>query len=399
MAEQSLKNNTEKKDAAPKTPGSSLLGARALLSRQLGTSSSTSPGRLPSLRPARDLTLGGTPKVTLGGAQKRTFTPNIPTRRVKEEPKDASQTERQKSERRGRGDNKRGKDSGRGRGRGRGRGNEIVSSPSVFSMGPAEKSRIGQTVVPTTGPSGGSKSVDKKASSATKTERKGDFCDDEESKRILRMLNVGSEGGENESEEYGMAPVQIPLSQYQYQEAVSDTKPKILPGLIKEEPMDVDEPDVKPPKPVKPQAIRKAGSATETDIPFSTLFSCEPEEEKLMFFQFPDKLPIRPSNQAEPMSTNQESSNDTNQETKADKPLTLRNVSEGYIGKLQVLKSGKARLMLGEVVLDVAMGTSCSFLQDVVAVHTGEQRTDMTVLGHLNHKLICTPDYERLLTS
>lgn len=42
---------------------------------------------------------------------------------------------------------------------------------------------------------------------------------------------------------------------------------------------------------------------------------------------------------------------------------SLDHFSEGYVGKLRVRKSGKAELVLGDIVLDVTMGTSCGFLQ------------------------------------
>ena len=42
---------------------------------------------------------------------------------------------------------------------------------------------------------------------------------------------------------------------------------------------------------------------------------------------------------------------------------TLQSLPEGYLGKMQVLKSGKTRFVLGNVTLDVATGTQCGFLQ------------------------------------
>lgn len=41
----------------------------------------------------------------------------------------------------------------------------------------------------------------------------------------------------------------------------------------------------------------------------------------------------------------------------------LSGFSEGHMGKLVVHKSGRTSLMLGNVVLDVSMGTKCGFLQ------------------------------------
>lgn len=41
----------------------------------------------------------------------------------------------------------------------------------------------------------------------------------------------------------------------------------------------------------------------------------------------------------------------------------LSGFSEGHMGKLIIRKSGRTSLMLGNVVLDVSMGTKCGFLQ------------------------------------
>jgi hypothetical protein len=54
------------------------------------------------------------------------------------------------------------------------------------------------------------------------------------------------------------------------------------------------------------------------------------------------------------------------------------------------------RLSLGEVTLDVAMGTSCGFLQQLVCVRPNPP-SKMTVLGQLSHRLVCSPDFETML--
>ena len=41
----------------------------------------------------------------------------------------------------------------------------------------------------------------------------------------------------------------------------------------------------------------------------------------------------------------------------------------------------------------------CLLFQDVVAVHTEDNRSEMICLGHVNHRLICTPDFEQLLST
>jgi len=40
---------------------------------------------------------------------------------------------------------------------------------------------------------------------------------------------------------------------------------------------------------------------------------------------------------------------------------TLENLSEGRIGKIQIMRSGKCRLVLGNVRFDLKLGTPCCF--------------------------------------
>ena len=55
------------------------------------------------------------------------------------------------------------------------------------------------------------------------------------------------------------------------------------------------------------------------------------------------------------------------------------------------------RMTLGEVTLDVAMGTSCGFLQQLVCVRPNPPHSKMTILGQLSHRLVCSPDFETML--
>ncbi|XP_068703947.1 DNA-directed RNA polymerase III subunit RPC4-like isoform X1 [Montipora foliosa] len=379
-----------------------LLGARALLSRHL-SSGSPSPGRLPSLRPARDLTLSAPAK--LSGSGKRTFTPNIPSRRIKQEIKD------EVSPHQGSGERRQVKGRGRGRGeRGRGRGERgkpnIVQASSIFSMGvgPVEKQRIGSSI-PSYGSSGGRDSV----SSFKVKEERGDV-DDEESKRVLKMLQTSGDIDEIMDSESGMAPVQLPLSFHALRVKEREDESIALEAdiKVKTETTDVDMADAEKlkkeetlKKPVKQDPAKK--ETTDESTILSLLSSQSEEEQKLLFLQFPDVLPIKlvsgDEEECKPADETPDEQPIDERKPKTQKKLSLKNASEGYVGKLQLLKSGKARLLLGDVSLDVTMGTPCGFLQDVVSVHTENNRSEMICLGHVKHRLICTPDFERLLTS
>ena len=45
------------------------------------------------------------------------------------------------------------------------------------------------------------------------------------------------------------------------------------------------------------------------------------------------------------------------------------------------------------------MGTPCGFLQELVSIRTDSERQEISVLGQMAHRLICTPDFESLLNS
>ena len=64
----------------------------------------------------------------------------------------------------------------------------------------------------------------------------------------------------------------------------------------------------------------------------------------------------------------------------------LRALKPGLIGKLQVLRSGKTRLILGDETFDVDRGLHCSMLQQLVAVHSDK----LVVLGNVHNKLLVT---------
>ncbi|KAK6293944.1 hypothetical protein J4Q44_G00362700 [Coregonus suidteri] len=76
----------------------------------------------------------------------------------------------------------------------------------------------------------------------------------------------------------------------------------------------------------------------------------------------------------------------------------LSEFTEGILGKLQIRKSGKVQLLLGDITMDVSEGTAFSFLQQLVSVRLSEGLTgDMRILGNVKHKLVCSPDFQALL--
>ena len=91
---------------------------------------------------------------------------------------------------------------------------------------------------------------------------------------------------------------------------------------------------------------------------------------------------------------------------------TLSDLSEGYLGKIQIRKSGKTQLVMGSgsTHMNIDLGTQVGFLQDLVAVNVPEDTSgtegeaaapppDLTVIGHIKHRLVVAPDWTKLFGS
>ncbi|KFP86246.1 DNA-directed RNA polymerase III subunit RPC4, partial [Acanthisitta chloris] len=330
----------------------------------------------------------------------KTFTPNIISRKIKEEPREDVSVKKEKKER---------ERQREGHGRGRGRP-EVIQSHSIFEQGPAE--------------------MMKKKGSWDKTVDMSDFGPshiinikkekretDEETKQILRMLQKDDVNDPGLKNDIRNKPVQLPLanSGWLFKEEATeqeDTQPW-LPGA-KEDTMELDPPAVKvkeEPSDEDPKLGQPRGPpGIPRDVGVAELLQrlSLVSEEELLFLQLPDTLPGQPpSHDTKPCKAELHSEDgqvlllkqEKSQEAKqAENTCTLADLPEGQVGKLLIRKSGKVQLVLGKVTLDVTMGTPCSFLQELVSVGIGDNRTgEMIVLGHVRHKLVCSPDFEALL--
>ncbi|KAJ7305192.1 hypothetical protein JRQ81_011099 [Phrynocephalus forsythii] len=382
-------------------PGSSgsirptLAATRGLIGRR--PNAPITPGRLPSIR-SRDL--------TLGGVKKKTFAPNIISRKIKEEPKEDVSVKKEKKDR----DRDRQRD-GHGRGRGR---PEVIQSHSIFEQGPAEMMKKKGTWDKTV-------EVSDLGPSHIINIKKEKQETDEETKQILDMLQkddfLDDPGLKNDIRN---KPVQLPLAhsgwlfkeEDQEEDKLSRARPEEeemdvdVPSVkVKEEPRDGEEPlpSFRPAPPKEPPRFPQDVSVAEL---LQTLSLCK--EDELLFLQLPDTLPGQPPTcDTKPIKTEVQNEDgqvvvikqEKTQEAKeAENTCTLGDLSEGQVGKLVIRKSGKVQLVLGRVTLDVTMGTPCSFLQELVSVGIGDNRSgEMIVLGHVKHKLVCSPDFESLL--
>ncbi|KAM3610172.1 uncharacterized protein V6R79_000044 [Siganus canaliculatus] len=372
----------------PTTPGGGNLGT-PMGRRQPAT---ISTGRLPTMR-SRDL--------TLGGVKKKTFTPNIIGRKVKDDSKvDGGPRRERKDGERGRGL--------RDRGRGRGRG-ELIQSHSIFEQGPAEmtmKKRGGyesERDAPSVGPS--------PIINIKKEKRETE----EETKEILRNLERDNfiDDPFLRSEQRS-CPVQLPLAitgwgfkeefsapAVKVEKVEDDCEPMESPLEVKQEPMETE---IK-----KSEAVFKPPPLPEPDVLSDLLHKWSLSKgDELFFMQLPDSLPGQPpTKEHRPVKTEVQSEDGQsvllkteNEEDEAeDNCCNLKDLREGLVGKMLVRKSGRVQLILGQVTLDVSLGTTCSFLQELVSVGTEGRTGDLTVLGNVKHKMVCSPDFEALLES
>ncbi|MEE6510845.1 hypothetical protein FKM82_031159, partial [Ascaphus truei] len=276
----------------------------------------------------------------------------------------------------------------RGDGPGRGRGKpQVIQSHSIFEQGPAEQlKKKGAWDKP-------SETADLGPSHIINIKREKRETE-EETKQILRMLEndkfLDDPGLRNDSRNQ---PVQLPLAHSGWlfrdeEEEEEEIKPP--QGLHKVEKMEVEEPQVKVKDepmedeegemklgltPCKPPVVRRPPERKDVSLPELLETLRVSGEERLLFLQLPDTLPGQPPTQdSRPIKSEVQSEDghtllvkDKVQEAQAaDDSCSLRDVSEGQIGRLVVRRSGKVQLVLGKVTLDVTMGTSCSFLQHLL---------------------------------
>ncbi|XP_033325784.2 RNA polymerase III subunit C53 [Megalopta genalis] len=353
---------------------------------------STSTTRLTSFRLPRDLTLGGNIKTE---KSKKVYTPNLNAQRTKKKddagPGDSAKPGRVRDSVRGRG--RGGKND-----RGRGRASNLIQSSGIWSTGinstPGKRSSGG-------GGGGGYGDSDRSSQIALEKpkldlNRTVDKAEEEEKLKLLLRDDFIDSG---EPEDIDNGPITLPMLKAKLQkveikqeiglgEEEVNTKPiisengEVLP-VKKEVKIKIPKPEVKPEEELDniSQMIDKTNS--------------------YILIQFPDCLPgfvgsAEDTRSTRPNASNQEKENGTTSDTDF---CTLNSLKPGILGKLQILKSGKTRLVLGENNLIVDLGSRVSFRQDLIAakVDTEKLTGDLINLGPVSNTLVCSPDWESML--
>ncbi|XP_039862240.1 DNA-directed RNA polymerase III subunit RPC4 isoform X3 [Simochromis diagramma] len=370
---------------SPPSSGAGL--GRALAARVRTLTSPPPPGRLTSLR-TRDLTLGGGFKKT-----KKTFEPNVhAVRKSKDELKEEIHVA-PKKERRDRNERRR---ESRGRRKER---PQTIQSHSIFEQGPADSVR--KTVLLPTGWHGAThlqESATSPVCKLLKKERKE--TKEEEEDEILSKLQrddfIDDPGLRNDAK---LKPIQLPLCQSSSRTLTSRTRPE-RPTVFRPQSC-AGTSRTERPKSEQPSLVELL-----QDLSLSG-------REELFFMQLPDCMPGRASGAKVDRAPGPAAETPATKEGKHEVKRTphlqaksavkegcpvLSQFPEGLLGKLQIRKSGKVELKLGDIIMDVSEGAAFSFLQQLVSVRLCDGRTgDMMVLGNVHHKLVLSPDFQALL--
>ncbi|XP_054717466.1 DNA-directed RNA polymerase III subunit RPC4-like [Uloborus diversus] len=120
-------------------------------------------------------------------------------------------------------------------------------------------------------------------------------------------------------------------------------------------------------------------------------------QSELMLLQFPSCVTVPESNVDLDNTPGQRSqlNGETNFSDEQKKISTyLSSLSEGHIGKLQLLKSGKIRLILGALKFDLDSITPLISKHEVVSIRTNTDAGEMVTLGNMEQKIMFDPDVE-----
>lgn len=73
---------------------------------------------------------------------------------------------------------------------------------------------------------------------------------------------------------------------------------------------------------------------------------------------------------------------------------------DGLIGKLQILRSGRCRLVLGDIKFDIHRGGHPKILQELVSIHVPPDGSNESIYGNftpiglVKNTVICVPEIQ-----
>ncbi|KAG5249153.1 DNA-directed RNA polymerase III [Salix suchowensis] len=128
----------------------------------------------------------------------------------------------------------------------------------------------------------------------------------------------------------------------------------------------------------------------------------ECDNERLFFFQVPEKLPFLKRSASAKGKENAKGKEKAempmpSESKSASRKTSFEELPRGYMGKMLVYRSGAIKLKLGDALYDVSPGSECTFAQEVMAINTAGK--DCCAIGELGKRAVVTPDIEFNLNS
>ncbi|KDO27173.1 hypothetical protein SPRG_07421 [Saprolegnia parasitica CBS 223.65] len=114
------------------------------------------------------------------------------------------------------------------------------------------------------------------------------------------------------------------------------------------------------------------------------------QDDDLFFIQLPTTLPATKDDDDAPVKPANKDAEGLELFDNA-----LNTMPSGYLGKIQIHKSGKAVLVLGDKTFDIAPAQPPTFYEELVSMDTKDRL--LSHLGPVANHLVVTPDFESLL--
>ncbi|KPI97669.1 PREDICTED: DNA-directed RNA polymerase III subunit RPC4 [Papilio xuthus] len=337
--------------------------------------------RLASFKPPRDLSLGGVKP------NKKVFTPNLNVTRSRNKGVPLANSREHKKNDKDKRDRVNNKNKRKDP--------SIIKSAGVFSegLGAVERSHY----------RGPSYARDGEGAPALQrpTIRVKDVIkiDKELEEQKIKSVVGGDDGLDEEVEDFKQsfetdAPIKLPIDDgwlYSQPKPTVKIKQEVVVKTEPTEYADCPMPEVDK-KPIIPAEFE------DTNIT-NLLKSDKPT---LILLQLPTSLPGRSGGG----DANEDSRGKSNKETQDDpseggeESCVLSGLQEGRVGRLQVRRSGRVTLLLGDTVFEVCPGTKAAFHQEAVSVSVEDaaRSARLVSLGPLQHKLTILPDWQTMFT-
>lgn len=327
--------------------------------------------RLTSYRLPRDLTLGGNAKPE---KPKKVYIPNLNVQKNKK--KDEATPVKVEATKPN--DRERGRGRGRGDGKhGRNKGN-IIQSASIWSEGIFTAPTVSRRSY--NSGSGTSRSTEKYPETS-KLDMNKFIANTEEEEKLKKLLSDDLDDDANPDDK--LDPISLPrVVKEEFSDEEIDTKPVISENgeviNIKEETLSEQ-------------------SKKEVTI----LQIIENKTNPYVLMQFPDCWQNVESSQegSKPKGPNDSNTCNENDNKAKSEYRGLNSLKSGLLGKLEILKSGKARLCIGEKYFSIDINAQKDFQQEllVAKVDNISLTGDLVNLGPVNNHLLCSPDLQTML--